>query len=201
MPFDHNTAQHQSERTSCGCCTIAWGLKVLEESNNVTAGPLQLPVVGGVANRDFNFDNDIMEQSLFPMREGNGYTMPSKMLEFLLMNTNNCTAGVEVLPGIETIFNNIGYANAVVALNQVLANYPRSSKRYVDSQCRNAGIHRFSIGLMARTNGELHWLFQEGGNGCWVDPGDPQNNRHWFKAHTAYHSGGFPVGLNIYFYS
>ncbi|WP_020405120.1 hypothetical protein [Hahella ganghwensis] len=39
MPFDYGTAAQQTDQTSCGCCTSAWGLKSLHEQG-LAAGNL-----------------------------------------------------------------------------------------------------------------------------------------------------------------
>lgn len=212
MPFNHITASQQIDSTSCGCCTTAWGLKVLHE-NNLTVPTLTLPSGANLANQTqanyWNYDNTRLERDLFPMRVGGrapGLTMPSNIAETILRNANGITLVLETTPGIETIFNKVGYGGEVTTLKNVVANYANASHVYMDSYMRRPlSTHLFSIGLMGRTDGTLHWLFQEGSNGSWCDPG-LVGNRHWFKAHTAYTSAaqgtvGSTIGVNLYVYN
>ncbi|WP_020405119.1 hypothetical protein [Hahella ganghwensis] len=133
--------------------------------------------------------------------------MPSSIVDTILRNSHGITLVVETTPGIETLFGKIGYGQEVTDLKNVVANYANASHVYLDSYVRRPfARHLFSIGLMARNDGSLHWLYQESGNGSWCDPGAP-GNRHWFKAHTAFSSAdptnfvfGSAVGVNIYVY-
>ncbi|OZG71655.1 hypothetical protein BTA51_20485 [Hahella sp. CCB-MM4] len=212
MPFNHTTASQQIDGTSCGCCTSAWGLKVLHE-HGLTAVNLTLPNGNNLANQAqptyWNYSDTRMERDLFPMRDGGGapgLTMPSNIVDVLLRNSNGIKLVLETTAGIETVFNNAGYANEVTTLKANIANYANASHVFMDSYIRRPlSTHLFSIGLMGRTDGTLHWLFQEASNGSWCDPG-LVGNRHWFKAHTAYTSAGpgtvgAAVGVNIYVYS
>ncbi len=212
MPFNHTTASQQVDGTSCGCCTAAWGLKVLHEKG-LTVGNLTLPAGGNLPSQAqptyWNYNDSQLERDLFPMRVGGGapgLTMPSNMAEAILRNSNGITLVLETSPGIETIFNKFGFANEVTALKAVVANHANASHVFMDSYLRRPlSTHLFSLGLMRRSDGTMHWLFQETSNGSWCDPG-LIGNRHWFKAHTAYTSAapgvvGAPVGVNIYVYS
>ncbi|MBB3062611.1 hypothetical protein [Microbulbifer rhizosphaerae] len=212
MPFNHITASQQIDPTSCGCCTTAWGLKVLHE-NNLTVATLTLPSGANLASQTqanyWNYGDTRLERDLFPMRVGGrapGLTMPSNIAETILRNANGITLVLETSPGIETIFNKVGYGGEVTTLKNVVANYANASHVYMDSYIRRPlSTHLFSIGLMGRTDGTLHWLFQEASNGSWCDPG-LVGNRHWFKAHTAYTSAaqgtvGSTIGVNLYVYN
>ena len=211
MPFNHTTASQQIDGTSCGCCTAAWGIKVLHEKG-LTVGTLKLPDGNDFANQNaanyWDYNNNQLERDLFPIRETAAprLTMPSKIADIILRNSNGITLVLETTPGIETVFNKIGYATEVTDIKAVVAGYPNASHVYMDSYLRRPlSTHLFSIGLMGRTDTTMHWLFQEPSNGSWCDPG-MVGNRHWFKAQTAYTSAaqgtiGSAIGVNIYVYS
>ncbi|VUD46312.1 hypothetical protein TDB9533_00798 [Thalassocella blandensis] len=206
MPFDYAKASQQIDDTSCGCCTTAWVLKTLNQRRQ-----LKLPNGARLKNqgraRYWDIGNSMMEEDLFPIREKHGLetTMPSSIVRTILTNTRNVHLVLETSPTIETIFNKSGYANEVTALLAAVNNSSNAEHVYIDTYLRRpAATHLCSIGLMGRTDNSLHWLYQEAGNGSWCDPGMP-NNRHWFKAHTAYSSAGkgslgLPLGVNIYIY-
>lgn len=211
MAFSPDTAAKQIDPTSCGCCTTAYGLKILHEEN-LLQNPLTTPNGVALANQArpfyFNYASQEMEQDLHGIRvRRGGYTMPSAIVETILTNGNGIQVVLETSPGIETLFNKIGYSAEITTVKQIIGNHANASHVYFDSYIRRPrSTHLFSIGLMQRKLGaELHWLFQAGSNGSWCDPGDPKNNNHWLKWHTAYqsaNSGDKPtsVGVNIYVY-